>query len=133
MCTENRNCLECALSKRIYLLLPLLRTILSAEPFSFESPVLFCPDCMEKRVYPHTSLLLRSWLKSMRSFCWNLLVDLPGITFPQWNCSMTQIRIQCGIEIDMMYGISLSEAIMCSGTVSLFGSSIVFLFMRTHL
>ena len=101
------------------------RSLLSPTPPSFESPVWIYPDPSSPPSLPPRSGLFRSWLQSMRSFRWFLVVDFPGLVVSSFNCSLQHLHLQGGLQIDTIAGLSLSESIEISANLSLFGSCTV--------
>ena len=77
-------------------------------------------------MHPVVLGLLRSWLQSMRSFRWFVILDFPGISLPSLNCSVRHIHFQGGLDIDTIAGLSLSDNLDLSVNLVLFDSSTVF-------
>ena len=119
-------------SDSLYFILPLFQSLLAPSPGSFESPVMLYPDLSIHSSSSSSSSksgLFRSWLQSMRSFRWFVILDFPGISLPSLHCSVQQIHFQAGLAIDTIAGPSLSDSVELSATLSLFDSSTVFPFI----
>ena len=128
-------------SDSLYFILPLFQSLLAPSPDSFESPVMLYPDLSIHSSSSSSSFsssfsssssksgLFRSWLQSMRSFRWFVILDFPGISLPSLHCSVQQIHFQAGLAIDTIAGPSLSDSVELSATLSLFDSSTVFPFI----